>query len=66
MLSPKDFYTGCLSIAALLLALIAVPVLLIFFKFSLLAAIPIGLIIGVLVSVGILGKLIRIIFSKKR
>lgn len=65
MLNQKDMATGCMAIAAVIVAIAMVPILFLFFKFSLLAAIPIGIILGILVSVGVLGKLIRSIFFRK-
>lgn len=65
MLSAKDLGAGCMAIVAVIISVMLIPILFLFFKFSLLAAIPIGLIIGILVSVGLLGKLIRTIFSRK-
>lgn len=64
MLNQKDIATGCMAIAAVIVAVAMVPILFLFFKFSLLAAIPVGIILGIVVSVGVLGKMIRSIFYR--
>lgn len=65
MLTPKDMATGCMAIVAVIITIAMVPILFLFFKFSLLAAIPVGIILGIVVSLGILGKVIRSIFYRK-
>lgn len=64
MLNQKDIATGCMAIIAVIVAAAMVPILFLFFKFSLLAAIPVGIILGIVVSVGVLGKMIRSIFFR--
>jgi hypothetical protein len=65
MLCAKDMAAGCMAVLFILAAAVLIPIFLLFFKFSLLVAIPMGLIIGAFFSVAVLGKLIRVIFSGK-
>ena len=62
-LGPKDFITGCLVI---LVAIIAVPLLVLIFKISVYLAIFIGVLVAVLLGIALLGRLIRLIFFGSR
>jgi hypothetical protein len=58
-LGPKDFFTGCLVI---IVAVVAIPVLVLLFKVSIYLAIVVGVIIAVVLGVALLGKVVRLIF----
>jgi cobalamin biosynthesis protein CobD/CbiB len=62
-LGPKDFVIGCLVIVV---AIFVVPLLVIFFKISIHLAIVIGVIVAIVLATALLGRVIRLIFFKKR
>jgi uncharacterized membrane protein YccC len=62
-LGSKDFITGCLVI---LVAIIAVPILVVIFKISIYLAIFIGVIVAILLGIALLGRVIRLIFFGSR
>ncbi|MCX5892306.1 MAG: hypothetical protein NTW80_04915 [Deltaproteobacteria bacterium] len=62
-LGPKDFITGCLVIVV---ALIVVPLLVLLFKVSIYLAIVIGVILAIILGIALLGKVVRLIFFKRR
>lgn len=62
-LGPKDFITGCL---VLLVAVFAVPLLVLIFKISIYLAIGIGVLVAVFLGIALLGRLIRVIFFPSR
>jgi len=62
-LGPKDFITGCLVIVV---AVFVVPLLVLIFKISVYLAIFIGVIVAVLLGIALLGRVIRLIFSRNR
>lgn len=61
MFGIKDFLTGCLII---FLCLVLVPIFFFVCKLSLIIAIPLAIIIGVIAAIAFLGKAIKYIFSK--
>ncbi|MHB8068420.1 MAG: hypothetical protein ACYDIC_11025 [Desulfobaccales bacterium] len=62
-IGPKDFITGCL---VLLVAIIAVPLLVLIFKLSIYLAIFIGVMLAIFLGIALLGRLIRLIFFGSR
>ena len=62
-LGPKDFITGCLVIVV---AIFVVPLLVLIFKISVYLAIFIGVVVAVLLGIALLGRVIRLIFSRSR
>jgi hypothetical protein len=62
-LGPKDFITGCLAV---LVALFVVPILVLIFKVSLYLAVVIGVILAIILGTALLGKVIRLIFFRKK
>jgi hypothetical protein len=62
-LGPKDFVIGCLVIVV---AIFVVPLLVLFFKISIHLAIVIGVIVAIVLATALLGRVIRLIFSKRR
>ncbi len=62
-LGPKDFIIGCLAVVV---ALIVVPILVLLFKVSIYLAIVIGVILAVVLGTALLGKVIRLIFFRRR
>lgn len=62
-LGPKDFITGCLVIVV---AVFVVPILVLLFKVSIYLAIVIGVILAVILGVALLGKVVRLIFFRRR
>ncbi len=62
MLEVKDFATGCLTI---IVCAVLIPLMYLVFKLALFIAIPLGIIIGMLLGVTILGRMVRLFFSKK-
>lgn len=62
-LGPKDFITGCLVI---IVAVFVVPILVLLFKVSIYLAIVIGVILAVILGVALLGKVVRLIFFRRR
>jgi hypothetical protein len=62
MLEAKDFATGCLTV---IVCAVLIPVMYVVFKLTLFIAIPLGIIIGMILGVTILGRIVRLFFSKK-
>jgi hypothetical protein len=62
-LGPKDLITGCLAV---LVALFVVPILVLIFKVSLYLAVVIGVILAIILGTALLGKVIRLIFFRKK
>jgi uncharacterized membrane protein YhaH (DUF805 family) len=62
-LGPKDFITGCLVV---ILVLIVVPILILIFKISIYLAIVIGVILLFILGIALFGRVIRLIFFRKR
>ena len=62
-LGPKDFITGCLVI---IVAVFVVPILVLLFKVSIYLAIVIGVIVAIILGTALLGKVIRLIFFRRR
>jgi hypothetical protein len=60
-LGPKDFITGCLVIVV---AVFVVPILVLLFKVSVYLAVIIGVIVAVILGITLLGKVVRLIFSR--
>lgn len=52
---PKNFVVGCLTLMIIFLCAILIPVVILFFKLSLLIAIPIGIIAAVILAVTVIG-----------
>lgn len=62
-LGPKDFITGCLAV---MVALFVVPILVVMFKVSVYLAVVIGVILAVILGTALLGKVIRLIFTRSK
>jgi hypothetical protein len=62
-LGPKDFITGCLAV---MVALFVIPILVLLFKVSLYLAVVIGVILAIILGTALLGKVIRLIFFRKK
>jgi uncharacterized protein (DUF983 family) len=62
-LGPKDLITGFLVIVV---GILAVSFLVMMFKISIYLAIIIGVILAVVLGIAFLGRVIRVILSKKR
>jgi hypothetical protein len=62
-LGPKDFIIGCLVIVV---AIFVVPILVLIFKLSIHLAVFIAVIVAILLGIALLGRVIRLIFFKKR
>jgi hypothetical protein len=62
-IGPKDFITGCLVIVV---AVFVVPILVLLFKVSIYLAIVIGVILAVILGIALLGKVVRLIFFRRR
>jgi hypothetical protein len=62
-LGPKDFLTGCLAIVV---AVIVVPILVLLFKVSIYLALVIGIMIAIVLGTALLGKVVRLIFFRRR
>jgi hypothetical protein len=62
-LGSKDFITGCL---VLIIVLILVPILVLIFKISIYLAIVIGVILVVILGIALFGRVIRLLFFKKK
>ena len=62
-LGPKDFITGCLVIVV---AVIVVPLLVFLFKVSVYLAVIIGVIVAVILGIALLGKVVRLIFFRRK
>jgi hypothetical protein len=62
-LGPKDFITGFLVIVV---GILVVSFLVIMFKISIYLAIIIGVLLAVVLGIALLGRVIRLILSKKR
>ena len=62
-LGIKDFITGCLVV---ILALIAVPILILIFKISVYLAVVVAVFLAIIFGFALLGRVIRLIFFKKR
>jgi hypothetical protein len=62
MLEAKDFATGCLTI---IVCAFLIPVMYVVFKLTLLIAIPLGIMIGLILGITVLGRIVRLFFSKK-
>jgi hypothetical protein len=62
MLEAKDFATGCLTI---IVCAVLIPVMYVVFKLTLLIAIPLGIMIGLILGITVLGRIVRLFFSKK-
>jgi len=60
-LGPKDFITGCLVIVV---AVFVVPVLVLLFKVSVYLAVVVAVIVAVILGIALLGKVVRLIFSR--
>ena len=65
MFSSKDFGTGCLAIIVIFLCFLLVPVLITLFKISLIVAIPVALFMALIIGIGVLGKVVNRIFTKR-
>jgi uncharacterized protein (DUF983 family) len=62
-LGPKDLITGFLVIVV---GILAVSFLVMMFKISIYLAIIIGVILAIVLGIAFLGRVIRVILSKKR
>jgi hypothetical protein len=62
MLDAKDFATGCLTI---IVCAVLIPVMFLVFKLALIIAIPLGIMIGLVLGITVLGRMVRLLFSKK-
>ena len=62
MLEAKDFATGCLII---IVCSVLIPVMYVVFKLTLFIAIPLGIMIGLILGITVLGRIVRLFFSKK-
>jgi uncharacterized protein (DUF983 family) len=62
-LGPKDFLTGFLVIVV---GILVVSFLVIMFKLSIYLAIIIGVLLAIVLGIALLGRVIRVIVSKKR
>ena len=62
-LGPKDFITGCLVI---IVAVFVVPILVLLFKVSIYLAIVVGVIVAIILGTALLGKVVRLIFFRRR
>ena len=62
-LGPKDFITGCLVI---IVAVFVVPILVLLFKVSVYLAIVVGVIVAIILGIALLGKVVRLIFFRRR
>ena len=62
-LGPKDFITGCLVIVV---AVIVIPLLVFLFKVSVYLAVIIGVIVAVILGIALLGKVVRLIFFRRK
>ena len=62
-LGPRDFITGCLVVGVVL---VVVPFLAIMFKISFYLAIIIGVVLAILLGIALLGRVIRVIFTRIR
>ncbi len=62
MLDAKDFATGCLTI---IVCAVLIPFIYMVLKLTLFIAIPLGILIGVILGITILGRMVRLILSKK-
>ena len=62
-LGPRDFVTGCLVVGVVL---VVVPLLVIMFKISFYLAIIIGVVLAIILGTALLGRVIRVIFTRIR
>jgi len=64
MVNMKDLATGCLTLVAIGVATTLLPLLALLGKLSILVTLPILALMVTLLVVGLLGKLIRVFFSR--
>jgi hypothetical protein len=62
-IGPKDFITGCLVI---IVAVLIIPILIIIFKISIYLAIVVGVIVAIILGIALFGRLIRLMFFRRR
>ena len=62
MLEAKDFATGCLTI---ILCIILIPLFYLIFKLTLVLAIFLAIVVGIILGITVLGRMVRLFFSKK-
>ena len=62
MLEAKDFATGCLTI---LLCVILIPLFFLVFKLTLLFAVFLAMVIGILLGITVLGRIVRLFITGK-
>jgi len=62
MLEPKDFATGCLTI---LLCVVLVPLFFLVFKLTLIFAVFLAIVTGIILGITILGRIVRLFITGK-
>jgi hypothetical protein len=62
MLEAKDFVTGCLTI---ILCVILIPLFFLVFKLTLIFAVFLAFVTGIILGVTILGRIVRLLITGK-